>query len=506
MKRTIEIEQAEIRELREKAILNQHKKNKLSAEERLKLLYDGGEYREILCHVKTQCTDFNMQEKKVPGDGIIAAYGFVNGRLTYSYAQDFSVLGGSLGLKHAEKIMRVLDLALKNGAPVIGLNDSGGARIQEGVESLAGYAGIFYRNTKASGVIPQISAIMGPCAGGAVYSPALTDFVFINKENAYMFLTGPEVVKAVTGEKIGFDDLGGSDVHTKKSGVAHFVTEDDEHTIESIKTLLSYIPQNNLEDPPYIPNDEQSDKFSNPVPDDPKIPYDTHELIENIFDEESFFEVQENFAKNIVVGFARLAGYSVGLIANNPSSLAGVLDINASVKASRFIRFCDCFNIPIISLIDVPGFLPGSTQEHNGVIRNGAKLLFAYCEATVPKIGVIIRKAYGGAYCVMSSKHIGADFNFAWPNAEIAVMGAEGACNIVFRKDIAASKDPSSLREKLTEEYRNTFANPFVAAELGYIDEVIKPEDTRNVLIDSLISCLGKRESGPDKKHGNFPV
>ncbi|MDD2716421.1 MAG: acyl-CoA carboxylase subunit beta [Candidatus Wallbacteria bacterium] len=496
----------QIAALQKKSREVQSKKGKLSANERLARLFDGGEFREINAIAAHNCHDFGMADKKIPGDGVITAYGYVNGRLVYVCAQDFAVMGGSLGRMHATKIIRMLDAARKNGAPAVCLNDSGGARIQEGVHSLAGYAEIFYANTMASGVVPQISVIMGPCAGGAVYSPALTDFVVITRENSFMFLTGPEVVKAVTGEEISFENLGGSVVHSEKSGVAHLVADDDEDAMEIVRKLLSYLPQNNLEDPPYIEYEDDKREFKNPVPDSPEIPYDMHELIAQVFDSDSFFEVQPDFARNLLVGFARLHGFCVGVVANNPKSLAGVLDINSSIKGARFIRFCDSFNIPIISLIDVPGFLPGSSQEHNGVIRNGAKLLYAYCEATVPKIGVIVRKDYGGAYCVMSSKHVGADMNFAWPNAEIAVMGAEGACNIIFKKEISEAKDQAARRRELIEFYKEKFSNPYIAAEWAYIDEVILPEETRERLFDALQASMGKRISNPDKKHGNMPL
>ncbi|MDD5090812.1 MAG: acyl-CoA carboxylase subunit beta [Candidatus Wallbacteria bacterium] len=495
-----------MRDNNKKSEQSQTEKSKLSARQRLTQLFDAGHFMEINALATHQCHDFDMQEKQPAGDGVITGYGYVNGRITYAYAQDFAVIGGSLGRMHANKIVRVMELARKNGAPIVGLNDSGGARIQEGVHSLAGYADIFYANTKASGVIPQITAIMGPCAGGAVYSPALADFVFMTRQNSFMFLTGPEVVKAVTGEDISFDDLGGSVVHGSKSGVAHFVYDSDEDIIDGIRQLLTYLPQNNLEDPPSCESEEPPPEFRNPVPDDPGLPYNMHQLIESIVDSGSFMEVQPEFAANILTGFARFSGFVTGIVANNPSHLAGVLDINSSIKAARFIRFCDAFNIPVVSLIDVPGFLPGSAQEHNGVIRNGAKLLYAYCEATVPKIGVIIRKAYGGAYCVMSSKHVGADMNFAWPGAEIAVMGSDGACNIIFRKEIANSENPEARRKELAAGYREKFANPYVAAGWGYIDEVILPEETRERLCAAIAATLGKRETNPDRKHGNIPL
>jgi len=507
-----------LKELREQAKLGgglkrietQHAKGKLTARERLERLLDEGSFRELDMFVTHRATEFGMAGRKILGDGVVTGYGTINGRLVFVFAQDFTVFGGSLGEAHAAKICKIMDLAMKNGAPVIGLNDSGGARIQEGVMSLAGYADIFLRNTLASGVIPQISAIMGPCAGGAVYSPALTDFIIMVKGISHMFITGPEVIKAVTHEEVTFEELGGAVVHSSKSGVAHFAAEDEDDCFRIIRTLLSYIPQNNMEDPPFVPTDDdpyrQDEELDSIVPDSPTKPYDIKEVIRRVVDNGEFFEVHEDFAQNIVVGFARLGGYSVGIVANQPRVLAGVLDIDASVKGARFVRFCDAFNIPLIVFEDVPGFLPGVAQEHGGIIRSGAKLLYAFCEATVPRITVITRKAYGGAYCVMNSKHIRGDIVMAWPSAEIAVMGPEGAVNIIFRKELAAAEDPDALREKLVQDYRAKFANPYVAASLGYIDEVIEPHRTRPRLIETLHMLQNKRDSNPPKKHGNIPL
>lgn len=493
-----------------KRIEKRKARGRLTARERLEMLLDPGSLREIGAYVEHTCRDFGLEKKRYAGDGVITCQGTINGRPVCAFAQDFTVLGGSLGLMHARKITNLLDTAVRIGTPVIGLNDSGGARIQEGVSSLAGYAEIFYRNVRASGVVPQISAIMGPCAGGAVYSPGLNDFIIMSEDGGYMFLTGPDVIRAVTGEETDFDSLGGAGVHSSKSGVAHLVSADDQETLETIRDLLSYLPQNNLEDPPYIESDDSPDRSINGigdiVPDSPNSPYDMHKIVEMVVDEDSFMEIHSAFAQNIITGFARLAGESVGIIANNPSHMAGVLDVNSSDKASRFIRTCDAFNIPLISFVDVPGFMPGTDQEHGGIIRHGAKLLYAYSEATVPMLTVIIRKAYGGAYCVMSSKHLGADTVLAWPGAEIAVMGAEGACNIVFRREISGSSDPENTRQKLVEEYRDNFANPWVAAKLGFIDDVILPEETRSRLCDALFISRGKREVNPSRKHGNFPA
>lgn len=507
-----------LRQLREKARLGggkeriekQHAKGKLTARERLDLLLDKGSFRELDMFVTHRATEFGLAERKFLGDGVVTGYGTVDGRLVYVFSQDFTVFGGSLGEAHAAKICKVMDLAMKNGAPIIGINDSGGARIQEGVAALGGYADIFLRNTLASGVIPQISAIMGPCAGGAVYSPALTDFIIMVEGTSHMFITGPEVIKAVTREEVSFEELGGAMTHNVKSGVAHFAAEDEEGAIRLIKKLLSFLPQNNMEDPPFVPTGDPADRMDEAldaiVPDSPTKPYDMKEVIRRVVDEGDFLEVHAHYAQNIVVGFARLGGHSVGIVANQPRVLAGVLDIDASDKAARFVRFCDCFNIPIVTFVDVPGYLPGVAQEHGGIIRHGAKLIYAYCEATVPKVTVVTRKAYGGAYCVMSSKHIRGDINYAWPSAEIAVMGPEGAVNIIFRREIAAAEDPEAERQRLVREYREKFTHPYVAASLGYIDEVIEPHETRPRLIAALEMLRNKRDSNPPKKHGNMPL
>jgi methylmalonyl-CoA decarboxylase alpha subunit len=491
-------------------VKKQHESGKLTARERINLLMDEGSFIEIDAFVKHRGTDFDMPTTEAPGEGIVTGYGTVDGRLVYVYAQDFTVIGGSLGEMHAKKICKVMDMAMKMGAPIVGINDSGGARIQEGIDALSGFGEIFYRNTIASGVIPQISVIMGPCAGGAVYSPAITDFVFMVDKTSQMFITGPQVIKAVTGEDVSFEQLGGAMAHNSKSGVAHFVSADDKECIEQVKLLLSYLPSNNLSDAPvYETNDDLnriSDKLTAIVPDDANKPYDMKEVIAEIVDNGDFFEVHPHFAQNIIVGFARMNGRTVGIIANQPKVLAGALDVNSSDKAARFIRFCDCFNIPILTFTDVPGYLPGVSQEHSGIIRHGAKLLYAYSEATVPKINVIIRKAYGGAYIAMSSKHLGADMVFAWPTAEIAVMGPEGAANIIFRKEIANAADPVAARNEKIEEYRNKFANPYVAAARGYIDDVIEPDSTRPRIISALEMLASKRENRPAKKHGNIPV
>ena len=488
----------------------QHKQGKLTARERIDLLLDSGSFREVDMFVTHRATDFGMADKKYLGDSVVTGWGTIEGRLVYVFSQDFTVFGGSLSQVHAQKICKVMDLAMKNGAPVIGLNDSGGARIQEGVVSLGGYADIFLRNTIASGVVPQISAIMGPCAGGAVYSPALTDFIFMVKNTSYMFITGPDVVKSVTHEDVSFEQLGGADVHNTKSGVAHFASDNEADCLYMIRKLLSYLPQNNLEDPPFVVTQDDplrmEEALNSIVPDSPNKPYDMKEVIRLIADEGSFFEVHEHFAMNIVVGFARLGGHSVGIIAQQPQVLAGVLDIDSSEKAARFIRFCDSFNIPLITFEDVPGFLPGVSQEHGGIIKSGAKLLYAYCEATVPKITVITRKAYGGAYDVMNSKHVRGDLNLAWPTAEIAVMGPDGAVNIIFRKEIAEAEDPAAKKAELVAMYREKFANPYVAAEWGYIDDVIEPKETRPRLINALEMLQNKRDSNPPKKHGNIPL
>jgi propionyl-CoA carboxylase beta chain len=487
-----------------------HKKGRLTARERLDLLLDKGSFREVDAFVQHRTHDFGLDEQKYLGDSVVTGWGTIEGRLVYVFSQDFTVFGGSLGEVHAEKICKIMDMAMKNGAPVIGLNDSGGARIQEGVVSLGGYADIFLRNTLASGVIPQISAIMGPCAGGAVYSPALTDFIFMVRNSSYMFVTGPDVVKAVTHEEVTFEELGGASVHAEKSGVCHVAADSEADTLYLIRKLLSYLPQNNMEDPPFVPSnddplrmDEALDRL---IPDDPGKPYDIKDAIRMIVDNGQFFEIHESFAQNIVVGFARLGGHSVGIVANQPAVLAGVLDIDASEKAARFVRFCDAFNIPLVTFVDVPGFLPGTYQEHHGIIRAGAKLLYAYCEATVPKLTVITRKAYGGAYDVMSSKHIRGDINLAWPSAEIAVMGPEGAVNIIFRKEIEKAEDPLKRKAELVAEYREKFANPYIAAERGYLDDVIEPRETRPRLINALEMLSNKRDANPAKKHGNIPL
>ena len=491
-------------------IETQHQKGKLTARERLDLLLDKGSFRETDSYVVHRTHDFGLEELKYMGDSVVTGWGTVDGRLVYVYSQDFTVMGGSLGEVHAEKICKIMDLAIKNGSPIIGLNDSGGARIQEGVVSLAGYAEIFLRNTMASGVVPQISAILGPCAGGAVYSPALTDFVFMARGTSNMFVTGPDVVKSVTHEEVSFEELGGADVHAEKSGVCHVVAESEMDVLYLIRKLLSFLPQNNMENPPFLANSDDSlrmdEALDSIIPDDPAKPYDVKEVIRHIVDNTQFFEIHEGFAQNIVVGFAYLGGHSVGIVANQPQVLAGVLDIDASEKAARFVRFCDAFNIPIITFVDVPGFMPGSSQEHGGIIRSGAKLLYAYCEATVPKITIILRKAYGGAYIVMSSKHLRGDINFAWPTAEIAVMGPEGAVNIIFRKEMEKANNPEKRKTELVSEYRENFATPYVAAERGFLDDIIEPRDTRPRLINALEMLQNKRDLNPSKKHGNIPL
>ena len=488
----------------------QHQRGRLTARERLDLLLDKGSFREVDAFVVHRTQDFGLDQQKFQGDSVITGWGTVNGRLVYVYSQDFTVFGGSLGEVHAEKICKILDMAVKNGAPVIGLNDSGGARIQEGVVSLGGYADIFLRNTLASGVIPQISAIMGPCAGGAVYSPALTDFIFMVRNSSYMFVTGPEVVKTVTHEDVSFEELGGASVHSEISGVCHVAVDSEADTLYMIRKLLTYLPQNNMEDPPFVSNGDDplrmEEDLDRLIPNDPSKPYDIKDAICMIVDDGQFYEIQENYAMNIVVGFARLGGHSVGIVANQPAVQAGVLDINTSEKAARFVRFCDSFNLPIITFVDVPGFLPGTAQEHGGIIRSGAKLLYAYCEATVPKLTVVTRKAYGGAYDVMSSKHIRGDLNLAWPTAEIAVMGPDGAVNIVFRKELTKAEDPEARKKELVDEYRTKFANPYVAASRGYIDNVIEPRETRPRLINALEMLSNKRDANPPKKHGGIPL
>ena len=493
----------------QKRIDKQHHKKKLTARERIAYLLDEGSFEEMGILVTHRTTDFGMDKEIYFGDGVVTGYGTVDGRLVYVYAQDFTVFGGALSETHAEKICKVMDLAMKVGAPVIGLNDSGGARIQEGVKSLGGYADIFYRNVQASGVVPQISAIMGPCAGGAVYSPAMTDFTIMVEQTSYMFVTGPNVVKTVTNEEVTSEELGGASTHAVKSGVAHRTSANDVDCLEDVKKLLSYLPQSNREKPAdfaYDLGDEVRSTLKNIVPDNPNKPYDMHEVIEGIIDEDSFYEIHKDYAENILVGFARLGGKSIGIIANQPMFLAGVLGVNSSVKAARFVRFCDSFNIPMLVLVDVPGFLPGTDQEWNGIIVHGAKLLYAFCEATVPRVTVITRKAYGGAYDVMNSKHIGADFNFAWPTAEIAVMGAKGASEIIFRKEIAAAKDPAAKLAEKEADYADKFANPFRAARRGFIDEVILPENTRRKLIKAFRMLENKEVSNPEKKHGNIPL
>lgn len=492
-----------------KRVEQQHAKGKLTARERIQLLMDEGSFQEMGKFVMHRGKDFGLDKEYYLGDGVITGFGTVHGRLVYVFSQDFTVFGGSLSETHAEKIVKIMDLAMKNGAPVIGLNDSGGARIQEGVVSLGGYADIFYRNTLASGVVPQISAIMGPCAGGAVYSPAITDFIFMVENTSFMFVTGPNVVKTVTHESVTAEELGGAITHSTKSGVTHFACANEAECIAGIKTLLSYIPQNCEEDAPrhpYTPGDERRPALNEIVPSNPNQPYDMREVINGIVDEGSFFEVHKNFAENIVVGFARLAGRSIGIVGNQPASLAGVLDIQSSVKGARFVRFCDCFNIPLLVLEDVPGFLPGTDQEWNAIITNGAKLLFAFSEATVPRVTVITRKAYGGAYDVMNSKHIGADLNYAWPTAEIAVMGVKGAAEIIFRKEIAEAADPQEKLNEKVDEYTRKFANPYRAAHRGYVDEVIYPDETREKLIVAFEMLENKADSLPRKKHGNIPL
>jgi len=493
----------------EKRIESQHNKGKLTARERIQLLLDEGSFQELGMFVTHRSTQFGLDKQKFLGDGVVTGYGTVNGRLTYVFSQDFTVFGGSLAEAHAQKIVKIMDLAMKNGAPVIGLNDSGGARIQEGVVSLGGYADIFYRNTLASGVIPQISGIMGPCAGGAVYSPAITDFNIMVENSSYMFVTGPNVVKTVTHEEVTSEDLGGASAHSSKSGVAHFSMANELEAIDTIKKLLSYVPQNCEEWPtalPYEAKDELIPELNDIIPEEASQPYDIKDIISKVIDQDTFLEVHKNFAENIVVGFARLAGKSIGIVANQPAFYAGVLDINSSVKAARFVRFCDAFNIPLLVFEDVPGFLPGTDQEWNAIITNGAKLLYAFSEATVPRITVITRKAYGGAYDVMNSKHIGADLNFAWPSSEIAVMGAKGASEIIFRKEISEAENPASKLQEKEDEYNDMFANPYNAAGRGYIDEVIRPEQTRERLIRGFKMLENKADKLPKKKHGNIPL
>lgn len=507
-----------LRKLREESALGggearaakQRKKGKMTAHERIDMLLDNGTFHEIDSFVLHREFNFNMQDKRYLGDSVVTGWGTIDGRLVYVYSQDFTVFGGSLSQVHADKIVKVMEMAMKNGAPVIGINDSGGARIQEGVVSLGGYADIFLLNTLASGVVPQLSVIMGPCAGGAVYSPALTDFIFMVKKTSHMFITGPDVVKTVTGEDVTFEELGGAMTHNAESGVAHMAAESEADALFLMRQMFSYMPSNNMEAPPFHKSTDSDLRteadLNNIIPDNPNKPYDIKDVIELVMDEGTFFEVQEHFADNIVIGYARLGGYSIGIVANQPLSLAGVLDIDASTKAARFVRFCDAFNIPLIVFEDVPGFLPGTDQERGGIIRHGAKLLYAFCEATVPKITVVTRKAYGGAYCVMNSKHIRSDLNFAWPSAEIAVMGPDGAVNIIYRKELAEADDPITKKAELVDEYRKTFANPYTAARRGYVDDVIEPSQTRPRLINALHMLRNKRDENPQKKHGNIPL
>jgi propionyl-CoA carboxylase beta chain len=491
-------------------IERQHKAGKKTARERLEVLLDKGSFAELDRFVLHQSNDFGMDTQRIPGDGVVTGSGRIHGRPVFAFAQDFTVFGGSLSESYARKICKIMDLAMKTGVPIIGLNDSGGARIQEGVVSLAGYADIFLRNTLASGVVPQISAVMGPCAGGAVYSPAITDFVFMVKGSSYMFVTGPDVIKAVTHEEVSFEDLGGAATHGTTSGVAHFAADSEDECLALIRELMTFLPQNNAEDPPLRPTTDPADRadpeLQSVVPEQPNKPYDIKDIVRPVLDDRYFFEVQAHYPPNIVIGFGRLGGRPVGIVANQPAHLAGCLDISASVKAARFVRFCDCFNIPLVTFEDVPGFLPGTAQEFGGIIKHGAKLLYAFCEATVPKLTVITRKAYGGAYCVMSSKHIRGDANFAYPTAEIAVMGPEGAVNILYKREMDAAKNAAALKEEKTSEYREKFANPYVAAERGYIDEVIEPRDTRRRLIQALDVLHTKRDANPPRKHGNMPL
>ena len=492
------------------AVERQHQRGKLTARERVDSLLDAGTFRELDRFVVHRCSDFGMESRRVPGDGVVTGYGRIEGRLVYVFAQDFTVFGGTLSGAYAKKICKIMDLAMKNGAPVIGMNDSGGARIQEGVESLGGYADIFLRNTLASGVGPQLSAILGPCAGGAVYSPAITDFLVMAKGTSFMFVTGPDVIKAVTHEEVTQEALGGASAHTQTSGVAHFAAEDEQGALAIVRALLAYLPQNNMEEAPRRRTDDPANReipaLDELVPGNPNRPYDIKTLITAVADDSHFLEVQPDYAANIVIGFIHLGGRSIGVVANQPAVLAGVLDVNASVKAARFVRFCDAFNIPLWVIEDVPGFLPGTAQEHGGIIKHGAKLLYAFAEATVPKITLITRKAYGGAYCVMNSKHLRADFNLAWPTAEIAVMGADGAVNIIFRNELARATDPAQTKASLVTTYRERFANPYRAAELGFIDEILRPRDTRVRLIEAFDSLENKREKNPPRKHGNIPL
>jgi propionyl-CoA carboxylase beta chain len=492
------------------AIDKQHERGKWTARERIDALLDPGTFRELDRFVTHDCRDFGMDQKKVLGDGVVTGYGRVEGRLVYVFAQDFTVFGGSLSGAYARKVCKIMDLAVKGGAPIIGLNDSGGARIQEGVVSLGGYADIFLRNTLASGVVPQLSAVLGPCAGGAVYSPAITDFIVMVKSTSFMFVTGPDVIKTVTHEDVTKEILGGADTHCSVSGVAHFSVPDEAAAVAVLRELLSYIPNNNLSEAPRLETTDAVDRecsgLDTLVPDNPNKPYDIKALITSVADDGGFLEVQPDYAANVVVGFCRLGGRSVGIVANQPAHLAGVLDVASSLKAARFVRFCDAFNVPLLVIEDVPGFLPGVDQEHGGIIKHGAKLLYAFAEATVPKVTLITRKAYGGAYCVMNSKHIRADLNFAWPTAEIAVMGPEGAVNIIFRRELASADDPDARRTELVDDYRDKFANPYRAAELGYIDEILLPRETRRRLVEAFDSLENKRDTNPPKKHGNIPL
>jgi acetyl-CoA carboxylase carboxyltransferase component len=491
-------------------VQKRHQSGKMTALDRVEYLFDPGTFVELQGYMLHRSSEFGLEKRKFLGDGVITGFGKVNDRTVYVFSQDFTVLGGSLGEMHARKIVNVMDLALKAGAPFVGINDSGGARIQEGISSLAGYGDIFYRNTMCSGVIPQISVIMGPCAGGAVYSPGITDFIFMVQQNSHMFVTGPEVIKAVNKEEVTFDQLGGAEVHSEKSGVTHFVGRDEKNTLDMVKELLSYLPLSNLQDPPIFeshdPFDRMEDKLNEIVPINPNKPYDVKELITLVVDEGKLLEVQKNWAQNLVVGFARMGGKSVGIVANNPAVYAGTLDVNASVKGARFIRFCDAFNIPLISFVDVPGFLPGRDQEELGIIKHGAKMLYAFSEATVPKLTVITRKAYGGAYIVMNSRNLGADIVYAWPTAEIAVMGPQGAINVIFRRDLSATTEPDTLRDRLIQEYKEKFANPRLPAALGFIDDIILPTETRPLLIKALDSLENKTLQNPRKKHGNIPL
>ncbi|MEX1019572.1 MAG: acyl-CoA carboxylase subunit beta [Litorilinea sp.] len=494
----------------EERIARQHAQGRMTARERLELLLDKGSFREMDVFVTHNCNDFGLADQKIPGDGVVTGYGTINSRLVYVYSQDFTVFGGSVSLTHARKITKIMDMAMKNGAPIIGVNDSGGARIQEGVMSLAGYAEIFYRNVLASGVVPQISLIMGPCAGGAVYSPAITDFVVMVKDTSHMFVTGPDVIKTVTHEDVTFEELGGASVHASQSGVAHFAAENEEDALFLVQQLVGYLPNNNMEDPPAAPIQDdplrQDADLDTIVPDNANRPYDMKIIIKKIVDDGQFLEVHEHWATNILVGFARLGGQPVGIVAQQPAVLAGVLDVDASQKAARFVRFCDAFNIPLIVLEDVPGFMPGLNQEHGGIIRHGAKLLYAFAEATVPKLTVIVRKAYGGAYCVMNPRHVGADLVLAWPSAEIAVMGPEGAVSVIFRRELAQAEEPEKRKAELVEDYRTRFANPYIAASEGFIDNVIEPQETRPRLINALEMLKNKQGSLPPKKHGNIPL